>query len=78
MITKKKLKTKFDYQVRTLGICTLMFSFFTAFIISPDVEELKIENENIKTQIQIEEDKNTKLHNDLEEILSSNTIMTEE
>lgn len=67
MNIKKKLKTKFDYQVRTFGICTLMIALFTFIIIRPKIKTLQSTNTVILEQIEETEEINIKLNEQLNE-----------
>ena len=58
MITKKKLKTKFDYEIRTFGLCALLLFVFTVFFVNPQTNDINNDNEVIEEEIKIEEDLN--------------------
>ena len=74
MITKKKLKTKFDYEIRTFGLCALLLFVFTVFFVNPQTNDINNDNEVIEEEIKIEEDLNNRLMYEQEEILTSTTI----
>ena len=74
MITKKKLKTKFDYEIRTFGLCALLLCAFTVFFVNPQTKELTNTNEVLEEEIKIEEDLNATLMFEQHEIMSENTI----
>lgn len=74
MITKKKLKTKLDYEIRTFGLCVLLLFVFTLFFVNPQINELDNTNEVLHEEIKIEEDLNSQLMFEQESILTETTI----
>ncbi len=74
MITKKKLKTKFDYEIRTFGLCAFLLLVFTALFVSPKINQINTENEVLQEEIKKEEDRNSYLMYEQEEILGGTTI----
>ena len=78
MITKKKLKTKLDYEIRTFGLCALLLFVFTVFFVNPQTSELDNTNEVLHEEIKIEEDVNSQLMFEQESILVETTIKNNE
>ena len=78
MITKKKLKTKFDYEIRTFGLCTLLLFVFTALFVTPRIQVVNDDNEVLKEEIRKEEDNNSRLMFEQEEIMIESTIKNED
>ena len=74
MITKKKLKTKLDYEIRTFGLCALLVLIFTAFFVTPKIENINNSNEVLEEEIKKEENLNDKLMYEQEEIMIVGTI----
>ena len=74
MITKKKLKTKFDYEIRTFGLCALLLFVFTLFFVNPQTNEINSSNEVLQEEIKIEEDLNGRLMYEREELMMGTTI----
>ena len=74
MITKKKLKTKFDYETRTLGLCALLLFVFTLFFVNPQTNKMNDSNEVLQDEIKIEEDLNGRLMYEHEELMAGTTI----
>ncbi len=74
MITKKKLKTKFDYQIRTFGLCALLLFAFTMLFITPKTQELKDNNTSIQSEIKVQEDKNDRLKFENAEMMIESTV----
>ena len=66
MITKKKLKTKFDYEIRTLGFCSLLIFAFTMLFINPQIQ--KVDNNNAELQEEIKKEQDKKLIQYIKEI----------
>ena len=58
MITKKKLKTKFDYEVRTFGLCALLLFVFTVLFVNPQTNKIETRNSDLQQEIKIEENLN--------------------
>lgn len=52
MLTKKKMKTKFDYQARTFGACIVLLMSFTLMFISPSLEKVAQENRTMLESIE--------------------------
>ena len=74
MITKKKLKTKLDYEIRTFGVCALLLFVFTIIFVNPQISEVNKSNEEISEEIRKEEDQNSKLMFEQQEIMTETTI----
>ena len=74
MITKKKLKTKLDYEIRTFGLCTLLLFIFTIIFVNPQISEINNTNLEIEEEIRKEENENNRLMFEQEEILTETTI----
>lgn len=74
MITKKKLKTKLDYEIRTFGLCALLLFVFTVFFVSPRTTELNNSNAVFEEEIKKEEDINNRLMFEQQEIMIESTI----
>lgn len=74
MITKKKLKTKFDYEIRTFGLCALLLFAFTVFFVNPQTNELNESNEVLEEEIKKEENLNSTLKFEQEELIVESTI----
>lgn len=74
MITKKKLKTKFDYEIRTLGLCALLLFVFTLFFVNPQTNKMNNSNEVLQEEIKVEEDLNGRLMYEQEELMVGTTI----
>ena len=74
MITKKKLKTRFDYQVRTFGFAIVLVFLFTFLTINPEIEVIKDSNLETINQIQEEESLNSLLKEEFEFNTSKITI----
>ena len=74
MITKKKLKTKFDYEIRTFGLCALLLFVFTVIFVNPQITEINDTNETIEEEIRNEENLNNRLMFEQEEMLVETTI----
>lgn len=74
MITKKKLKTKFDYQIRTFGLCSLLLLVFTCLFVNPQITTIDNSNNEIKEEIKKEENINNRLKYENEEITLDNLI----
>ena len=74
MITKKKLKTKLDYEIRTFGLCVLLLVVFTTLFVNPQITEINSENTELQEEVKREENLNDRLMFEQEEILFENTI----
>lgn len=74
MITKKKLKTKFDYEVRTFGVCALLLLAFTILFVNPQINSIGNDNNDLSEEIKMEEDLNNRLKFEQDEIMSESTI----
>lgn len=74
MITKKKLKTKFDYEIRTFGLCALLLFIFTVFFVNPQTNDLNNSNEVLQEEIKREENLNSTLMFEQEELMGVSTI----
>ena len=57
MFTKKRMKTKFDYQARTFGACVVLLMSFTLMFISPSLEKVSQENTAMLESIEKIEEK---------------------
>lgn len=68
MITKKKLKTRIDYQIRTFGICVALIATFVAVFVTPRIGSLNNENAHLKNELEQVETTNITLQNELEEL----------
>lgn len=78
MITKKKLKTKFDYQIRTFGLCALLLFAFTMLFITPKTQKLEENNTSIQSEIKLQENKNDRLKFENTEIMIESTIKNDD
>ena len=74
MITKKKLKTKLDYEIRTFGLCALLVFAFTVFFVNPQIQNIDNENAALEEEIRKEEDLNNRLMFEQEELIIESTI----
>ena len=74
MITKKKLKTKFDYEIRTFGLCALLLFVFTVFFVNPQTEQFASQNEVLEEEIKVQENFNATLMFEQEELMNDSTI----
>ncbi len=74
MVTRKRLKTKFDYQIRTFGVCALLLFAFTILFVSPQVNKENENNNNLQEEIKREESLNDRLKYEQEEIVIESTI----
>lgn len=77
MITKKKLKTKFDYEIRTFGLCALLLFAFTLLFVSPQTQKIDESNKDLEQEIRKEEDINNRLMFEQTEIITESTIKNE-
>ena len=74
MITKKKLKTKLDYEIRTFGICALLVFAFTLLFVNPKIEQVNDNNTNLQEEIKKEENINNRLKFEQQEIMIESTV----
>ena len=74
MITRKKLKTKFDYEIRTFGLCALLLLAFTVFFVNPQTADLNNSNVALEEEIKVEEDLNSTLMFQQQELMGETTI----
>lgn len=74
MITKKKLKTKFDYEVRTFGLCALLLFAFTILFVNPQINKTEAKNSDLQQEIKVEENLNSRLQYEHDEIMSESTV----
>ena len=74
MITKKKLKTKLDYEIRTFGFCALLLFVFTLLFVNPQTQKVNYNNENLQEEIKREENINNRLKFEQEEIMIESTV----
>ena len=74
MITKKKLKTKFDYEVRTFGLCALLLFVFTVLFVNPQTNKIETRNSDLQQEIKIEENLNNRLQYEHDEIMTESTV----
>ena len=74
MITKKKLKTKFDYEIRTFGFCALLLFIFTVIFVNPQINEINSSNEVLEEEVRREENLNSRLMFEQEELMNESTI----
>ena len=77
MITKKKLKTKLDYQIRTFGFCALLIFAFTLLFVNPQINKVNENNANLQEEIKLEEDVNGRLRYEQSEMMIENTVKVE-
>ena len=78
MITKKKLKTKLDYEIRTFGFCALLVFAFTLLFVNPQINRATENNASLQEEIKIEEDINNRLKYEQSEIMIESTVKVEE
>lgn len=74
MITKKKLKTKLDYEIRTFGFCALLVLIFTVIFVNPQITDMNNANEALEQEIRVEEENKSRLMFEQEEIMTETTI----
>lgn len=74
MITKKKLKTKFDYEIRTFGLCALLLFVFTLLFVSPQINKVSESNANLENEIKVQENLNNRLKFEQEELMFETTV----
>ena len=74
MITKKKLKTKLDYEIRTFGFCALLLLIFTVIFVNPQITDMNNANDALEQEIRVEEENKSRLMFEQEEIMTETTI----
>lgn len=74
MITKKKLKTKLDYEIRTFGFCALLVLIFTVIFVNPQITDMNNANTALEQEIRVEEENKSRLMFEQEEIMTETTI----
>lgn len=74
MITKKKLKTKLDYEIRTFGFCALLLLIFTVIFVNPQITDVNNANTALEQEIRVEEENKSRLMFEQEEIMTETTI----
>lgn len=74
MITKKKLKTKLDYEIRTFGFCALLLLIFTVIFVNPQITDMNNANDVLEQEIRVEEENKSRLMFEQEEIMTETTI----
>jgi len=74
MITKKKLKTKLDYEIRTFGFCALLVFIFTLLFVNPRIQTVTENNTNLQQEIKKEENINNQLKFEQQEIIIESTV----
>ena len=74
MITKKKLKTKLDYELRTFGFCALLLFVFTMLFVNPQIQKVNDDNTSLQSEIKKEQDINNRLMFENEEIMVESTV----
>lgn len=74
MITKKKLKTKLDYEIRTFGFCALLLLIFTVIFVNPQITDMNNANTALEQEIRVEEENKSRLMFEQEEIMTETTI----
>ena len=74
MITKKKLKTKLDYEIRTFGFCALLLFVFTMLFVNPQIQKVNDNNTSLQEEIKREEDLNNQLKYEQSEIMIESTV----
>lgn len=74
MNTKKKLKTKLDYQIRTFGFCVLLMFAFTVLFVSPNINKMEENNAALEEEIRVQEDLCGRLQYENSELLTEGTI----
>ena len=78
MITKKKLKTKLDYEIRTFGFCALLVFAFTLLFVNPQINKVNGNNVALKEEIKLEENMNNRLKYEQSEIMIESTVRVED
>jgi hypothetical protein len=74
VITKKKLKTKLDYEIRTFGFCALLLLIFTVIFVNPQITDMNNANDALEQEIRVEEENKSRLMFEQEEIMTETTI----
>lgn len=74
MITKKKLKTKLDYEIRTFGFCALLLFIFTLLFVNPQTQKVNDNNNTLQEEIKREENINNQLKFEHNEIMIESTV----
>lgn len=74
MVTKKKLKTKLDYEIRTFGLCALLLLVFTVLFVNPNINSVKTSNSDLQQEIRNEENLNGRLQYEFEERMTESTV----
>ena len=74
MITKKKLKTKLDYEIRTFGLCALLLFVFTLLFVNPQINKVNDSNASLEDEIKVQENLNNKLKFEQQEIMFESTV----
>jgi hypothetical protein len=74
VITKKKLKTKLDYEIRTFGFCALLLLIFTVIFVNPQITDMNNANAALEQEIRVEEENKSRLMFEQEEIMTETTI----
>ena len=78
MMTKKKLKTKLDYDIRTFGICALLVLWFTLLFVNPQINKVSENNAELQAEIKVQEDINNRLRYEQSEIMIESTVKVED
>lgn len=78
MITKKKLKTKLDYEIRTFGFCALLVFAFTLLFVNPQINKVNDNNVSLQEEIKTEENMNNLLKFEQSEIMVESTVKVED
>ena len=78
MITKKKLKTKLDYEIRTFGFCALLVFAFTLLFVNPQINKTNENKAELQEEIKLEENMNNRLKYEQSEIMIESTVKVEE
>lgn len=78
MITKKKLKTKLDYEIRTFGFCALLVFAFTLLFVNPQIDKASDNNVELQEEIKLEENMNNRLKYEQSEIMIESTVKVED
>lgn len=78
MITKKKLKTKLDYEIRTFGFCALLVFAFTLLFINPQINKVNDSNVSLQEEIKLEENMNNRLKYEQSEMMVESTVKIED
>ena len=78
MITKKKLKTKLDYEIRTFGFCALLVFAFTLLFVNPQITKTSDNNAYLQEEIKSEENMNNRLKYEQSEMMVESTLKVED